>query len=1092
MKHILILLAISLGFLLPNNTFAQKKSKDKESEKTFPLEKVSISGLKFRSIGPAITGGRIVDIEVNPQNPSQYFVAAGHGNLWKTDNNGITFYPVFDNQNAHSIGAVTIDPSNPHTVWVATGENNAQSNVLPGDGVYKSEDGGKTWKNMGLKNSEQLGEVVVHPQNSNIIWVAAYGSHRKPGGERGIFRSKDGGETWEQVLKISDYTGCWQLHIDPRDPNTLYAVAHQRQRHEYTIVSGGDESGIYKTTDGGDTWNKLKGGLPQKDVGRIGMDISPVNPDVLYAVVHAKKDRGIYKSTDRGASWTKQSSYETSYPFYLQNIVCDPKNIDKLYALDVVNKVSIDGGKTWKTLGESKKHVDNHALWIDPDNTDHLLSGCDGGLYESYDNGKNWNFKSNIPIAEIYKVSTDNAKPFYNVYIGTQDNNSLFGPSRTINSGGITNSDWKFTWGGDGFQSRVDPVDPNIVYSQSQFGGLVRYNKKTGERLYIKSFEHRDSAYRFDWDAPLIISNFDHKRLYHGCQKVLRSDDMGNTWVEISPDLTRGIPKEMEKLMGRSWSIDELVSKRSQAQLSAIAESPLDENILYAGSADGLIHYTDDGGKTWHRSRLTGIPPYARINQIYPSNHDKKVAYAAIQDHFGGDYSPYLYKTTDGGASWFNINANLPQRGCTYTIAEDHVNPDLLFTGTMFGVYVSNTPEIHWVKLKPGIPNATVMDLTIKKDENDLVVSTFGRGVYILDDYSPLRYINNELLDKEAEIFPVKDALMFVEADPYGFPGVGFQGASFYAAPNPKVGAVFTYFIKEKPKTLKEIRREKEKKLQEEGKDVKYPSYDELKKESDEEKAFLLFTITDTEGNVIRKIKKPYSKGVQRLVWDFRFSPVTPIETGSQGEKMPWDSPDLGYMVTPGKYMVSLSQYKDGEFSELVKPQPFICKPLFAPGYSDEEQKSLAAFNKKVAKFAKTVAAANAHKKYLEKRIPYLEKAIISTTELNGKRFKELSAIKKQLKKVNELINGDGLLARYEGASRKSLKGKIDLITYNLWSTTSLQTSTYQRAYDEAIADFDPVITELKKAENMIKDLEDSLKKAGAPYIPGAFPEWDK
>ncbi len=1084
MKHIIILF---LSIFLINNAFAQKESKAK-----YPLDEISITGLKFRSIGPAITGGRIIDIEVNPVNSSQYFVAAGHGNLWKTDNKGITFYPVFDNQNSHSIGAVTIDPSNPHIVWVATGENNAQSNVLPGDGVYKSEDGGKTWKNMGLKNSEQLGEIVIHPHNSNIIWVAAYGSHRKSGGERGIYRSKDGGKTWKQVLKISDNTGCWQLHIDPRDPNTLYAVAHQRQRYEYTIISGGDESGIYKTTDGGDTWNKLKGGLPQKDVGRIGMDISPVNPDILYAVVHAKKGKGIYKSTDRGASWTKQGSYETAYPFYLQNIVCDPKNINRLYALDIVNKVSIDGGKTWKTLGENKKHVDNHALWIDPDNTAHLLSGCDGGLYESYDRGKNWNFKSNIPIAEIYKVSTDNDKPFYNVYIGTQDNNSLGGPSRTINSGGITNSDWKFTWGGDGFQTVVDWKDPNIVYSQSQFGGLVRYNKITGERLYIKSFEHRDSAYRFDWDAPLIISKFDHKRLYHGCQKVLRSDDQGNTWKEISPDLTRGIPKEMAKLMGRSWSIDELASKRSLAQLSTIAESPLDENILFAGSADGLIHYTIDGGKIWHKSKLTGIPQYARINQIYASNHNKNVAYAAIQDHFGGDYSPYLFKTVDGGATWFSINANLPAKGCTYTIAEDYINPDLLFTGTMDGVFVSNTSNIHWVKMTSGIPNATIMNLTIQKAEDDLVVSTFGRGVYILDDYSPLRYITTGLLDKKAEIFPIKDALMFIEADPYGFPGVGFQGASFYAAPNPKVGAVFTYFIKEKPKTLKELRREEEKKLQKENKDVKYPEYQQLEKESKEEKAFLLFTVSDESGDVIRKIKKPYNAGVQRMVWNFRFSPVGPIEIRGGGEKMPWDSPDLGYMVAPGKYTVSLSQYKDGEFTELVGPQSFICKPLFAPYLTEKEQASLSEFNKKVAKFSRTVSAANAHRKHLSEMLPFLKKAILSTPDIDARWFKDISAIKQQLKKVDKLINGDRLLSKYEGAARKSLKSKIDLITNSLWSTTSLQTSTYKRAYKEAFEDFNNAITELQKADNMIKDLEDKLVKAGSPYIPGKFPEWEK
>lgn len=405
-------------------------------------------------------------------------MASAHGSFWKTTNGGVTFSPIFDGQNAYSIGAVTIDPNNPHVVWVGTGENSSHSFMIAGDGVYKSEDSGKTWTNKGLGESQQIGAIVVHPGNSNIVWVAAYGPHRTDGGDRGVYRTKDGGATWEKVLSISDYTGCWQLHMDPRNPDVLYAVVHQRQRHLYTIITGGNESGIYKTTDGGNTWNRLKGGFPQENVGRVGMAISPVDPDVLYAVVQAKENGGIYKSADRGASWSKQSGYTTAYPFYMQRLVCDTRDVNRVYALDLLNKVSTDGGKSWSNLGEDKKHVDNHALWIDPSDNRHLLSGCDGGVYETFDTGKTWDFKSNMPIAETYKVTVDNAKPFYNVYIGTQDNNSLGGPSRTINSGGISNADWFFTQGGDGFETQVDWKDPNIVYCQSQYGGLVRYEQK--------------------------------------------------------------------------------------------------------------------------------------------------------------------------------------------------------------------------------------------------------------------------------------------------------------------------------------------------------------------------------------------------------------------------------------------------------------------------------------------------------------------------------------------------------------------------------------------------------------------------------------
>ena len=392
-----------------------------------------------------------------------------------------------------------------------------------------------------------------------------------------------------------------------------------------------------------------------KMLGESEWLISPVNPDVLYAIIEATDDdKGIYKSVDRGASWTKQSSYISSYPFYFQKLYCDTKDVDRVYSDDVWIQVTIDGGKTWKNLGDKFKHADNHAIWIDPNNNEHIIAGCDGGVYETYDQAKNWDFKSNIPIAEVYKVTTDNSEPFYNVYIGTQDNHSLGGPSRTISSAGILNQDWLFTNGGDGFETQVDWKDPNIIYAQSQFGGLVRFDKRSGENLFIKPQDFTDTAYRFDWDAALLISKYDNKRLYFGGNKVLRTDDQGSTWREISPDLTRGVPSEMQKLMGQSWSIDQLARKASMAQIVTIAESPLDENVLIVGSGDGLIHYTTDGGIKWNKSSVPGLPEYARVHHIIASNFDKQVAYAACQNMIGGDYKPYIYKTNNGGKSWFS------------------------------------------------------------------------------------------------------------------------------------------------------------------------------------------------------------------------------------------------------------------------------------------------------------------------------------------------------------------------------------------------------------------------------------------------------
>ena len=669
------------------------------------LKNISLAGLSFRSIGPAVTGGRVIGTAVNPFNLSEYYIASGHGSLWKTVNNGITFSPIFDHNKSYAIGSVEIDPTNPNVVWVGTGENQNQNNVIYGDGIYKSEDGGKSWKNMGLGTSEHIGGIAIDPQNSMIVYAAAYGSLRNPGGDRGIFKTTDGGKTWENVLRISEYTGCFEIHMDPRYSNILYATAHQRMRNLYTGVYGGPESGIYRSLDNGVTWEKLTKGLPSENVGRIGMSISLVNPDVLYAIIEATdEDKGVYKSVDRGASWTKQSSYMSSYPFYFQKLYCDTKDVNRVYSDDVFIQVTIDGGKTWKNLGDNLKHVDNHSIWVDPDNNEHLIAGCDGGVYETYDQAKNWDFKANIPIAEIYKITTDNAEPFYNVYIGTQDNNSLGGPSRTISSAGILNQDWLFTNGGDGFQTQVDWKDPNIIYAQSQNGGLVRFDKKSGENLYIQPQNFSDSVYRFDWDAALLISKFDNKRLYMGCNKLLRTDDQGSTWKEISPDLTRGVPTEMQKLMGQSWSIDQLARKSSMAQIVTIAESPLDENILFVGSGDGLIHFTIDGGTKWKRSVIKNLPEYARINKIIASNFNKLVAYAACQNMMGGDYKPYIYKTTDGGNSWITINKNLPQKGSTYSIAEDNEDPNLLFLGTQFGVYFTNNSGDEWIPLNSGMP----------------------------------------------------------------------------------------------------------------------------------------------------------------------------------------------------------------------------------------------------------------------------------------------------------------------------------------------------------------------------------------------------
>ncbi len=1086
MKKNLIVSLLTLLLVFSINILPQEKSEPDS------LKNISMSGLSFRGIGPAITGGRVVALAVNPFNHSEYFVGSGHGSLWKTTNNGVTFSPAFDNQDSYAIGAIAIDPSNPNVVWVGTGENNNQNNVIYGDGVYKSEDGGKSWKNTGLKDSRQIGGIVVDPNDGNIVYVAAYGPSRTAGGDRGIFKTTDGGKTWNNVLFVSKYTGAFEIHMDPRYSNILYASMHQRMRNLFTGVYGGPESAIYRSTDAGATWDKMTKGLPGADMGRIGMAISPVNPDVVYAIIEAAKDGGVYKSTDRGVSWAKQSGYVSSYAFYFQKLFCDTKNVDRLYSMDVFMQVSRDGGKSWDNLGEDKKHVDNHVLWIDPDNNEHLIAGCDGGVYETYDQGKNWNFKSNIPIAEIYKVTTDNDLPFYNVYAGSQDNSSFGGPSRTINTGGITNQDWYYTCSGDGFQTQVDWKNPNIIYSESQNGGLVRFDKKSGERLFIKPYDFADTAYRFDWDAALLISKFDNKRLYFGANKLFRTDDQGSTWKIISPDLTRGVQQEMNKLMDRSWSIDDLARKGSMAQLSAIAESPLDENYIFTGSGDGLMHYTTDGGKTWQKGSTPGLPEYSRIDKIEASHFDKNVAYAACENFVGGDFQPYLYKTTDGGKNWFLSNSNLPKYGSTFAIAEDNVDKDLLFLGTQFGVFYTVDGGNEWIPLKNGLPTEMVMDLTIQNRENDLVVSTFGRGIYILDDYSPLRYMKKDNLKQDAYIFPVKDAVMYIEAQPFAFPGVGFMGASFYAAPNPDFGAVFTYYLKDEIKSLKDKRRDEEKEKQKKNEDIKYPSYQTLFNEKEEPDAYLLFTITDQQGNVVRKIKTAPQKGVNRITWDFRYNPFSPVDLKPFDSSVPWNEPDRGYMVVPGTYKVSLSKFQDGKFTELVAPQEFVCKSLNIASIPAEDQQSLDQFNRKVAELTRAVSGADAYRKSLDEKIKYFKKAVLEGAEVPEETYNTVIKIEKELDDFNRKLNGDPLRARYEGGSPTSVKDRIDLVTGALWSTTSAPTDTYVKSYDAAASQFDGLLSQLKSIDGQVKTLESVLEKYGAPYTPGRFPEWRK
>ena len=738
-------------------------------------------------------------------------------------------------------------------------------------------------------------------------------------------------------------------------------------------------------------------------MGRIGLAISPVNPDYVYAIIEAaNKKGGFFRSTNRGASWKKMSDYVSSSPQYFQEIFCDPVDVDKLYVLDTISKITEDGGKTFKPIGNKARHVDDHAFWIEPNNPDHFLIGGDGGIYETFDGAKTWLFKSNLPITQFYRVSVDNSKPFYWVYGGTQDNNSMGVPSQTINNEGIVNADWVPTIGGDGYEAAIDPTDPNIVYTQYQYGGLARYDKKSGELISIKPQEKEgEKPLRWNWDSPLIISPYSHTRLYFAANKLFRSDDRGNTWQEISPDLTRQIDRNKLKVMGKIWSVDAVAKNASTSfygNIVSLTESPLVEGLIYVGTDDGLVQVTEDGGKNWRKiEKFPAVPGTTYVSCLYASLSDPNTVYATFDNHKMADFKPYVLKSTDRGKSWQSISGDLKEPFVAYSIIQDHINPDLLFLGTEYGVFFTINGGVKWIQLKGGFPTIAVRDIDIQRRENDLVLGTFGRGFYVLDNYTPLRNITGKNLNEQNDIlFPVKDPLMFVKRRGT----FGSLGTSFYKAKNPSFGATFTYYIKEAPKTRKEKRQEEEKKLIKENKPVYYPSWDELRLEDREEKPFLLFEIYDEAGNVVRKLKEPVKSGINRVNWDLRYASTNPVKKVS-------DKNESGYPVLPGKYSVKIFMSVDGKLSEIAGPQQFKAKVLNNSTLPAKDRAELVAFQNKVAELNRAVEGALASTNNLLKKTDIFITALKQTPEAPDSLMQTAFRIKSETEDILQHLSRD-------------------------------------------------------------------------------------
>ncbi len=1063
----------------PANGQEKDKPKDAWSSKTF-------SGLKFRNIGPAYTGGRIADFAVNPENHSEYYVGVAAGNIWKTVNSGTTWQPIFDKYGSYSIACVVIDPNNTNVVWVGTGEYNSQRAIGYGDGVYRSEDSGKSFKNMGLKKTEHIGRIIIDPRNSHV-YVAAQGPLWGPGGERGLYKSTDDGKTWNKIYNISENTGITDIVMDRRNPDILYCASYQRRRHVFTLINGGPESAIYKSTDAGANWKQLKSGLPKGDVGRIGLTISPVNPDKVYAIIEAAGETGgFFRSTNRGVTWKKMNKYISTSPQYYNRIVADPKDADKVYSLDTRSKVSEDGGKTWRNLGNNNRHVDDHALWIDPDDTRHFIIGGDGGIYETFDDAGTWLFKSNLSLTQFYRVALDNALPFYNVYGGTQDNNSMGGPSRTTSSLGIINDDWYVTQGGDGFQSRIDPENPNIVYSESQYGVLVRYDKKSGESISIQPQPPSGEAYRWNWSSPLIISPHSNTRLYFAGNKLFRSDDRGDTWKIISPDLSRQVDRNTLPVMGKIQSVDAVAKNKSTSlfgNITSLTESPLAEGLLYVGTDDGLVQVSENGGENWRKiDKFPGIAEMTYVSCLLTSQHDANTVYLSFDARKNNDLAPYIFKSTDKGEKWQSIKANLPERGTVFTVVEDHINPDLLFAGTEFGVFFTVNGGDKWIQLKAGLPTIAVKDIAIQKRENDLALATFGRGFYILDDYSPLRELTPQSLEQESFIAPVKDALMFIQKR-----GKSAQGQSYYAAKNPDVGATFTYYVKESIQTKKAKRQKAEKAAMKKGEAIRYPTFDELRAEDEEEKPYLQFAVSDENGNLVRKLKVPAKTGMQRITWDFRYPATSPARL----QQSPVGNRSRGMLALPGKYSVTMSKGVDGVLTQLAGPVDFNAVVLDNTTLPVADRQYLAAFQKKAAELARAVQGAVSAANDIAKRIDFIKAAIENTPEASNDLSVQARVLEDEINAILRALTGDRTLSSRSANQPPSISRRVNSVTRGHWRSTSAPTQTMKDQYKIASEEFAPQLEKLKMlVEVDLKNLEAAMEKAHAPWTPGRIPTW--
>jgi photosystem II stability/assembly factor-like uncharacterized protein len=1049
-------------------------------------------GLKWRNIGPAFMSGRIADIDWDPNDNSVWYVGVGSGGVWKTINAGVTWTPVFDKQTSYSIGNVTVDPSNPHRIWVGTGEDVGGRHVGFGDGIYRSDDAGKTWVKKGLENSQHISTILVHPDDSNTVWVAVQGPLWTKGGDRGFFMTTDGGETWEKTLGGGEWTGVTDIKMDPRNPDVLYAATWQHHRTVAAYMGGGPESGIHKSTDGGRTWAQLKTGLPEGNKGKIGLAISPQNPDVIYAAIELnRREGGVWRSDNRGGSWVKGADAVGggTGPHYYQEIFASPHQFDRLYLVGPTVQKSEDGGKTFSPMAHPNQHGDMHAIVFHPTDPNYIMMGTDGGLYESFDLGATWRYMENLPVTQYYKLALDDAEPFYNIYGGTQDNNTQGGPSRTDNVHGIRTADWYVVLGGDGHQPATEPGNPDILYAQWQQGNLTRVDLTTGESVYIKPQPAAgDPPERYNWDSPILVSSHNPTTLFFGSQRVWRSDNRGDSWTAISTDLTRNEDRMLMPLMDQTWGWDapwDMYAMSDYNTITSLAESPLEEGLLYAGTDDGLIHVSQNGGKEWRKievGNLPGVPKTAFVNDIRADLHDADTVYVALDNHKYGDFSPYLLVSRNRGKSWQSITDGIPDRHLVWRVVQDHEQARLLFAATEFGVFVSFNGGDSWAKFSAGMPTISIRDLQIQRREDDLVAASFGRGFFVLDDYSALRELAGDTLEQEAVLFPTRDADWYFERGVLGATRKGSQGDQLYVADNPPFGAVLTYHLAEGFMTAEKQRQEQEKAALKDNKAVEFPGWDSVIDEQRETAPALKLVIKNSDGQVIRRIEAPTKKGFHRVAWDLRHPYSGSVETPPNWQGLP----PSGFMAIPGQYSAELVLIKDGASRVLDGPVSFAVNRLYEPALKGAPLEEVNAFWTELAQVSGQVSAATYALDDAVEDVEILYKMLAASATSPGDLESTLHQLRQELYVLEEALSGN---------QSKGSIGAYDehRITSWLWhayggvsDSTYGPTPAHRQSLDNAKTSFAPVRDRLNSIMNEeLPAIRRALNERGAPWGRG-------